>query len=94
MILDELYNTILSRKEKLPLGSYVSSLFKNGKDRIIQKVGEEVVEVVIAAKNKNRERLISEIADLVFHILVLLAACNVSFDEILTELKKRQEKKT
>lgn len=52
MTLEELYNTILSRKQEMPEGSYVASLFRDGEDRIVQKVGEEAIEVVIAAKNK------------------------------------------
>ena len=77
MTLQDLYDIILSRKKEMPEGSYVSSLFKSGNDRIIQKVGEEAVEVTIAAKNEDKERLISEVADLMFHILVLLASRNV-----------------
>lgn len=90
MTLTQLYQTIISRKEKLPEGSYVTSLFKSGADRIIQKVGEEAVEVVIAAKNDNKERLVSELADLVFHTLVLLANKNIKLEDILAELEKRR----
>ena len=89
MTLEELYNTIMSRKEEMPEGSYVASLFRDGEDRIIQKVGEEAVEVVIAAKNESRERIISEVADLTFHTLVLLASKGVKLSEIFAELDKR-----
>lgn len=93
MTLEELYKIILSRKKEMPEGSYVASLFRDGDDRIIQKVGEEAVEVVIAAKNESRERLISEVADLTFHTLVLLADKNIKLSEILTELEKRHSTK-
>lgn len=91
MTLEELYNIILSRKKEMPEGSYVASLFRDGEDRIIQKVGEEAVEVVIAAKNESRDRFISETADLTFHLLVLLASKGVKLSDILSELKKRQK---
>jgi len=93
MTLEELYNTILSRKKEMPEGSYVASLFRDGNDRIIQKVGEEAVEVVIAAKNESRERVISEVADLTFHTLTLLVAKGIKLSEIFTELDKRKSKK-
>lgn len=90
MTLEELYKIIISRKEELPEGSYVASLFKGDEDRIIQKVGEEATEVVIAAKNPSKERLVSETADLLFHTLVLLAARGVNLDEVMEELEKRK----
>jgi len=89
MTLEELYKIIEDRKKNMPEGSYVTSLFKEGKDRIIQKIGEEATEVVIAAKNESKERLVSEVADLWFHSLVLLASSNITINEIMEELKKR-----
>lgn len=89
MTLEELYNTILSRKKKMPEGSYVASLFRDGDDRIVQKVGEEAVEVVIAAKNTSKQRIISEVADLLFHLLILLASKEITLPDILNELGKR-----
>jgi len=76
----------------LPKGSYTASLFKEGKDRIIQKVGEESTEVVIAAKNENKTQIIYEVADLWFHILILLAEMKITPREILDELEKRRIK--
>src|SRR5438270_745497 len=73
MTIDQLYKIIKDRQLAKPKGSYVASLFQQGEDRIIQKVDEEAVEVVIAAKNQNTEKLISEVADLWFHLLVMLA---------------------
>jgi len=89
MTLEELYNLVVSRKKEMPEGSYVASLFREDQDRIIQKVGEEATEVVIAAKNENRERLVSEVSDLLFHTLVLLVAKDVPFSDVLSELEKR-----
>lgn len=90
MKIDDLFTVIESRKKNLPDGSYVASLFKKGKDRIIQKVGEEAVEVVIAAKNEDKGQIISEMADLWFHSLILLSALEVKPEEVLSELEKEQ----
>ena len=76
----------------MPNDSYVASLFRDGEDRIIQKVGEEATEVVISAKNGKKERIIAEVADLQFHLLVLLAKFNITFEEVLEELDKRNKK--
>ena len=91
MTLDELYQKIEDRKKNMPKDSYVASLFKDGGDRIIQKVGEEATEVVIAAKNEKRERIISEVADLWFHIFVLLSKFGIKPAEVLEELEKRKK---
>ncbi|MGD9128997.1 MAG: phosphoribosyl-ATP diphosphatase [Candidatus Woesebacteria bacterium] len=91
MILKKLTTIIKQRQKTMPKGSYVSSLFARGIDAIAQKVGEEATEVVIASKNQSKQRLIEETADLWFHSLVLLTAKNIEFEEVLTELKKRQK---
>ena len=91
MKLDELYKVIQNRKENMPEKSYVASLFREGNDRIIQKVGEEATEVVIAAKNEEKKRIIEESADLIFHLLVLLAASDIHYSEIEEELEKRKQ---
>lgn len=93
MTIDEIYLMIKDRIKRLPEGSRVAEMYKDGEDRIIQKVGEEVVEVVVAAKNKNRQRIIEETADLWFMILVLLACKNIKPDEIFKELDKRKKNK-
>lgn len=90
MTLEELYNSIISRKKEMPKGSYVAFLFRDGDDRIVQKVGEEAVEVVIAAKNTSKERIISEVADLLFHLLILLAAKDITLSDISNELERRK----
>ncbi|MBI5614432.1 phosphoribosyl-ATP diphosphatase [Candidatus Gottesmanbacteria bacterium] len=91
MKLEQFYEIITERKKTMPDNSYVASLFREGCDRIIQKIGEEATEVVIAAKNSDKKRLIEEISDLWFHMLVLLASKNISLDEINEELEKRQK---
>lgn len=92
MTIDELYKIIEDRKKNLPERSYISSLFKQGSDRIIQKVGEEATEVVIAAKNGDKAQIVSEAADLWFHSLILLAETGITPEEILEELEKRHKK--
>jgi len=89
MNINKLMKIIRDRKLKMPKESYVASLFKAGQDRIIQKVGEEATEVIIAAKNKNKKRIISEVADLLFHLLILLIYAGISFSNIEEELEKR-----
>ncbi len=71
--------------------SYTSSLFRDGIDRIAQKVGEEAIEVVIASKNDDRDLLLGELADLTYHMLVLLRAKNISYSEVLKVLQNRHQ---
>jgi len=92
MKLEELYNIIKDRQNKMPEGSYTASLFSEGEDRIIQKVGEEAIETVIAAKGNKKQCLISELADLYFHLLVLMAKKEIKLEEIFDELEKRHKK--
>jgi len=89
MKINKLLKVIKDRKLKMPKDSYVASLFRLGDDRIIQKVGEESTEVIIAAKNKNKKRIISEVADLLFHVLVLLVSSNITLSDIEKELESR-----
>lgn len=91
MTLEKLYSLIEKRKRDLPKNSYTTSLFVGGLDRIIQKVGEEAVEVVVAAKGKSRQRVIEEFADLLFHSLILLSYLGIKPKEILDELEKRNK---
>jgi len=93
MKLEELYTIIRKRIKKLPEDSYVASLVKQGEDRIIQKVGEEAVEVVVAAKGKSKKRIIEEMADLYFMTLVLLAAKGIELTDVFGELEKRCNQK-
>src|SRR4051812_35051728 len=71
-VLQELYDVIQERKEKRPEGSYTTYLFNSGLDKILKKVGEESTETIVAAKNPDSERLISETADLIYHLVVLM----------------------
>ncbi len=90
-MISELYQTILKRKQTMPEGSYTTSLFKQGEDEILKKVGEEAVEVILAAKAQGNERLIEEVADLTYHTLVLLAARGLTPEDIAAELEKRRK---
>ena len=93
MTLEELYKIIEDRKKNMPSGSYVASLFRNGKDRIIQKVGEEATKIIIAAKNESKSRQIEEFTDLFFHALILMVALNISPADIANELSRRNKLK-
>ncbi|MCD6363860.1 MAG: bifunctional phosphoribosyl-AMP cyclohydrolase/phosphoribosyl-ATP diphosphatase HisIE [Synergistetes bacterium] len=90
-ILEEIYKVIKERIEELPEGSYTASLIKKGEDAIIRKIGEEAVEVILAFKNKNNNELIAESADLLYHLLVILAYEGVRLSEVWKELKKRRK---
>ena len=89
MNLDDLYTVIASRKGGNPEESYTASLFDRGVPKIAQKVGEEAVETVIDGVSGPKERVISESADLLYHLLVLWAARDVKPDEVWAELSKR-----
>ncbi len=86
--LSELINR---RKDELPEGSYTTKLFKSGENRIIQKVGEEAIETVIAAKNRDKDEIINETSDLIYHLLVMLAEKNIEFTEVVENLEKRHK---
>ena len=86
-----LEETIQARREASPESSYTASLFQRGVDKIAQKVGEEAVEVVIEAKNSNNERLLNESADLLFHLMVLLASRGLSLRDVCGVLKDREK---
>jgi len=88
-IIQDLYGLIVDRREKLPDGSYTSYLFKQGEDVILKKIGEETAEVIIAAKNKDAGGLAGEAADLVYHLLVLLAWRGLGPDDVLDVLAAR-----
>ena len=88
-VLQELYALIEERKEQRPEGSYTAYLFNSGLDKILKKVGEEATETIVAAKNTDGG-LISETADLIYHLLVLLVERGVTLDEISRELKSRR----
>jgi phosphoribosyl-AMP cyclohydrolase / phosphoribosyl-ATP pyrophosphohydrolase len=87
--LEKLNEIIKQRKQKLPEGSYTAKLFTEGSDKIIQKVGEEAIEVMIAAKNKNRKEIIYESADLLFHLMVMLQDNDIELRDVVAELESR-----
>ena len=89
-VLDGLYQLIESRERERPSGSYTTYLFNEGIDKILKKVGEESAETIIAAKNEERERLTSEVSDLLYHLVVLLVARGVSLEQIAKELEQRR----
>jgi phosphoribosyl-ATP pyrophosphohydrolase/phosphoribosyl-AMP cyclohydrolase len=90
-VLKELYSVIEERKEKRPEGSYTTYLFNSGLDKILKKVGEEATETIVAAKNTDGQRLVSETSDLLYHLLVLLVERGATLDEIARELKERRK---
>ena len=88
-MLGKLQRIVLDRKQNPEEGSYTSYLFEKGVDKIAKKVGEEAVELVIAAKSKQKEEIVGECADLFYHTLVLLADAGVTLSDVCTELKDR-----
>ncbi len=89
-LLTRLARIIADRQRERPAGSYTTSLFERGLPKISQKVGEEAVETIVAAHAESGERLASEAADLLYHLLVLLQVREVPFDAVLAELAKRE----
>jgi len=87
--LNKLYGLIAERKEKRPEGSYTTYLFNSGLDKILKKIAEESGEVIIAAKNASQREIVSELADLLYHLIVLMVERDVGFAEINDELTRR-----
>ena len=90
--LEQLYQVIEERRIAPFEGSYTAYLFDEGLDKILKKVGEELTEVVIAAKNTDADAFVGEISDLLYHLMVLLAEKGVSLDAIDAELMRRAER--
>lgn len=89
--LQKLAEIIKGRKENLPENSYTTKLFKEGENRIIQKFGEEAVETMIAAKNNDKEEIINEVSDLLYHLLVLLEEKEIKLSEVIANLEERHK---
>ncbi len=89
--LAELEHLLYDRKEKRPEGSYTTKMFGKGLDKIAQKVGEEAVETVIAAKNSDEHEFIYEASDLLFHLTLLCVQKEIPFVRLIEELKKRHK---
>jgi len=88
--LGRLMAVLRERHAARPEGSYSTYLFNAGRDKILKKVGEEATEVVIAAKGDSRERLVSELADLVFHLSVLMVDAAIGWEDVEEELERRK----
>ncbi|GMQ56104.1 bifunctional phosphoribosyl-AMP cyclohydrolase/phosphoribosyl-ATP diphosphatase HisIE [Vallitalea sediminicola] len=89
-IFEDVYNVIVDRKENPKEGSYTNYLFDKGIDKILKKVGEESAEVIIGAKNEGNDEIIYEISDLIYHLSVLMAEKNTTWEDICRELNKRR----
>lgn len=87
---DQLLATVLERRAGDPATSYVAKLTARGRAKMAQKLGEEAVEVVIAAMSGDPDGLVGEAADLIFHLAVLLADMGLSFDDVRAELARRE----
>lgn len=89
LMLERLEHVLRDRKTQRPEGSYSTYLFNEGRDKILKKIGEEATEVVIAAKGEDRGRIVSELADLMFHMTVLMVDAEIGWAEVEGELRKR-----
>ena len=94
MTLDDLFRIIHERKANPTPGSYTRRLLDQGEDVVLQKVGEEAVEVILAAKGQGDQRVIEEVSDLFYHTLVLLASRGLTLDSVLAELEHRHAAKS
>ena len=93
-MLETLYKEALDRKENPKDGSYTNYLFDKGLDKILKKVGEEATEVVIAAKNADKDEIANETADVLYHLAVMLVETGVTIEDVEAVLKARQGKKS
>ena len=91
-VVQELYKIIEDRKVNPIEDSYTSYLFEEGLDKILKKIGEESAEVIISSKNNDPKEIVSEISDLVYHILVLMVSQGTKVEDIVNELEKRRGK--
>ena len=91
LFLTELQDFIIKRHEEMPEGSYTTSLFKDGLNRMAQKVGEEALELVIEATNGTNDRLIYEGSDMLYHLIVLLTSKGIRIEDMAAELAERHQ---
>lgn len=89
-VLQTLFTVILDRQKRRPSGSYTAELLEAGEDEVLKKVGEEAMETILAAKGQGDQQLVAEIADLLYHVLVLLAARGLSLADVEAELERRR----
>lgn len=90
-ILSELYTVLTERKQNMPKDSYTAALFTKGLDKICEKVSEESEEIIHAAKNEFKQRIIEESIDLIYHLFVLLVQKEAKFAELIQEVKRRRK---
>lgn len=90
MTLSDLYTTICQRRDHPTPDSYTARLIEQGEDEIVKKVGEEAIEVILAAKSQGDQRLVEELSDLAYHVLVLMASRNLTPADIEAELERRR----
>ncbi|MCH4240012.1 MAG: phosphoribosyl-ATP diphosphatase [Oscillospiraceae bacterium] len=88
----ELYDTVVSRRDIKEEGSYTCYLFDKGLDKILKKVGEECSETIIAAKNGVKDDTVGEISDLLYHLMVMMVEEGIPLDDVKAELDKRAQK--
>lgn len=88
--MDDLFSLLKGRKSDMPEGSYTTYLFEKGIDKILKKIGEESTEVIIAAKADDKKETIYEIADLAYHVMVMMVEMGISLDDVRKELAGRQ----
>lgn len=88
-VIEALYQTLVARKNNPSPNSYTAKLLADGEDAIVQKIGEEAVEVIIAAKGQGEQRVIEETADLLYHTLVLLVSQDIPWHAVEAELESR-----
>jgi phosphoribosyl-ATP pyrophosphohydrolase len=88
-VLQQVFEVIEGRKANAPEGSYTAKLFAAGEVEVLKKIGEEAVEVVVAASKQTDDRIVYELADLVYHSMVLLAMHNLSWSDVEDELARR-----
>lgn len=93
MNLTDLYAVICNRRDNPSQKSYTARLMKDGEDEILKKIGEEAMEVILAAKGQGEQRVVEEVSDLTYHILVLLAYRGIPLEAIQSELAKRHQPK-
>ena len=90
--LEKLYEVVLDRKNSPQAGSYTCYLFDKGLDKILKKVGEECAETIVAAKNDVPADTVGEVADLIYHLMVMMAAKEIPLVDVLAELDRRAQK--
>jgi phosphoribosyl-ATP pyrophosphohydrolase len=89
--IDQLFATLQERKANPKPDSYTTSLLEEGEDEIVKKIGEEAVEIILAAKGQGDQRIVEETADLVYHLLVLLVSRDLSWNDVRHELETRHK---